>query len=109
MPLPSQNEILIPFLETLRDGQAHTRAQIIFNLAKRFQLTPDELNDTSGQHFTIINRIGWCDAYFNKANFITKEKHPKDNMQDTFRITMTGQNQLSRHASRITVGYLQSF
>jgi hypothetical protein len=109
MPLPSQNEILIPFLETLRDGQAHTRAQIIFNLAKRFQLTPQELNDTSGQHFTIINRIGWCDAYFNKANFVTKEKHPKDNMQDSFRITMTGQNQLSRHAKRITVGYLQSF
>ena len=45
MPIPSQNEILIPFLEILRDGQPHTRSQIIFDLAKRFNLTEDELND----------------------------------------------------------------
>lgn len=109
MPIPSQNEILVPFLETLRDGQPHTRSQIIFDLAKRFNLTHEELNDTSGQHFTIINRVGWCDAYFNKAGFISKEKHPKNNMEDVFRITITGQNQLSRHAGRIDVAYLQSF
>lgn len=109
MPIPSQNEILVPFLEALRDGQPHTRSEIIFTLAKRFNLTEGELNDTSGNHFTIVNRVGWCDAYFNKADFIYKEKHPKDNMQDVFRITIVGQNQLQRHANRITVGYLQSF
>jgi hypothetical protein len=56
MPLPSQNEILVPFLETLRDGQPHIRAQIIFDLAKRFNLTPEELNDTVGQHSPICNK-----------------------------------------------------
>lgn len=109
MPIPTQNEILIPFLEILRDGQPHTRAQILYDLAKRFNLTQEELNDTTGNHFTMINRVGWCDAYFNKADFISKEKHPKNNMDDVFRITSTGQNQLSRHAQRIDVGYLQSF
>lgn len=109
MPIPTQNEILVPFLETLRDGQAHTRAQIIYDLAKRFNLSQEELNDTSGNHFTIINRVGWCDAYFNKAGFISKEKQSKNNMEDVFRITITGQNQLRHHASRIDVGYLQSF
>lgn len=109
MPIPSQNDILVPFLRTLQDGQAHSRAQIIFELAKHFNLTEDELNDTTGNHFTMINRVGWCDAYFNKADFISKEKHPKDHMQDLFRITIVGQKHLKRHAQRIDVGYLQSF
>lgn len=109
MPIPSQNEILVPFLETLRDGQARTRSQIIFALAKRFQLTEDELNDMSGRQFTVINRVAWCDSYFNKAGFISKEKHPKDSMEDVFRISIVGQNQLHKHAQRIDVGYLQSF
>ncbi len=109
MPIPSQNEILVPFLEILRDGQLHTRAQIINDLAKRFNLTQEELNDTSGKHFTIVNRVGWCDVYFSKAGFIGKEKHAKNNMKDAFRITIMGQNQLSLHAQRINVGYLQSF
>jgi hypothetical protein len=33
MPIPSQNEFLLPFLETLRDGQPRTRAQILGKLA----------------------------------------------------------------------------
>jgi hypothetical protein len=109
MPIPSQNEFLVPFLETLRDGQPHLRGEIIFALGKRFNLTEDELNATSGQQYTVVNRVAWCDAYFNKAGFITKEPHPKDNFEDVFRITIVGQNQLNRHAKRITVGYLQSF
>jgi hypothetical protein len=109
MPIPSQNEILVPFLETLRDGQPHSRSQILGSLAKRFQLSETELNATSGQQFTILNRIAWCDTYFVKAAFVQKERHSKDPMQDRFRITIVGQNNLQRHASRIDVAYLQSF
>ncbi len=109
MAIPSQQEILVPFLETLRDGQPHTRGEILFILAKRFNLSEEELNQQSGNHFTIINRLAWCDTYFRKAEFVEKEKDGKDNLQDLFRITAVGQMQLMRHASRIDVGYLQSF
>ena len=109
MPIPSQNAILVPFLETLHDGQPHTRAQILEALSKRFNLTDTELAMKRGNQRVIMSRIGWCDAYFNKADFISKENHPRDNMQDVFRITMTGQNQLNRHIQRIDVAYLQSF
>lgn len=109
MPILSQNEFLLPFLNLLRDGQPHTRAEILDALAKRFNLTEEELNDMSGHQLTITNRIAWCDAYFGKAGFIAKEKNRDDNMQDIFRITIVGQNQLHHHAQRITVGYLQTF
>jgi hypothetical protein len=109
MSIPSQNEILVPFLQVLQDGQPHTRSDILASLTGRFNLTEADLETKRGNQRIIMSRIGWCDAYFNKAGFITKEKHPKDNMQDVFRITMTGQNQLARHAQRIDVGYLQSF
>lgn len=109
MPIPTQNEILVPFLETLAGGQPHTRDEILFELARRFDLSEAELTETTGPHITMINRVGWCDAYFGKAGFITKEKHPKDNLRDVFRITPVGQMQLQRHADRIDVGYLQSF
>jgi hypothetical protein len=67
------------------------------------------LNQTSGQQFTIVNRVAWCDTYFHKAGFVSKERHHKDSMQDVFRITQVGQMQINRHVDRIDVGYLQSF
>lgn len=109
MPIPTQNEILVPFLEVLGDGQPHTRSEILFTLAKRFHLSEAELNDMSGNQFTMVNRVGWCDAYFVKAGFVSKERDPDDSFNDVFRITATGQNQLKRHKARISVGYLQSF
>lgn len=109
MTIPTQQEVLVPFLEVLRDGQPHERGEILFSLAKRFNLTPEELNQTSGRQFTMVNRIAWCDSYFVKAGFVEKERDLKENMADQFRITSTGQMQLRRHAERIDVGYLQSF
>jgi DNA-binding MarR family transcriptional regulator len=109
MPIPSQNEVLVPFLESLRDGQPHSRSQILGALAKHFELSETELNETSGQQLTVISRMAWCDTYFVKAGFVQKERHAKDSLQDRFRITPTGQLQLQRHASRIDVAYLQSF
>ena len=109
MPIPSQNEFLLPFLQILSDGQSHTRSHLLFLLAKYFHISPQEAQDMSGQQFTLVSRVAWCDVHFCKAGFVTKTQHARDSMQDSFRITSLGVRELHKNADRLTVGYLQSF
>src|SRR5512133_1473965 len=109
MSIPSQNEFLLPLLHILGDGQSHTRSHILYLLAKNFQISQQEAQELSGQQFTLVSRVVWCDVHFCKAGFATKTQHARDNMQDTFRITSLGVRELHKHADRLTVGYLQSF
>jgi hypothetical protein len=109
MSIPSQNEFLLPFLQILGDGQSHTRSHLMYLLAKHFQISQQEAQELSGQQFTLVSRVAWCDVHFCKAGFVTKTQHTRDTMQDTFRITSLGVRELHKHADRLTVGYLQSF
>jgi hypothetical protein len=109
MPIPTQNEFLLPFLQALGDGQSYPRSQLMFRLARQFDLSEDEIQAMSGSQFTLVSRIAWCDAHFCKAGFVQKTQHPHDSMQDTFQITSLGVRELNRHPERLTVGYLMSF
>jgi ATP:corrinoid adenosyltransferase len=109
MSFPSQNEFLLPFLRLLSDGQTLTRSQLMFRLAKHFNLSEAEAQQMSGKQFTLVNRVAWCDAHFVKAGFVEKKAHHGDSAQDTFRIMSLGIRELGRRADKITVGYLQGF
>jgi hypothetical protein len=109
MPIPTQNEFLLPFLHILSDGQDHARGQIMFQLAQHFGISQDEAQHMSGSQFTLVSRIAWCDAHFCKAGLVSKTQHPQASMQDSFRITSLGVRELNKRAEKITVGYLQSF
>lgn len=109
MPIPSQNDFLHPFLNFLNDGKDHSRLQLITHLKKHFNLSDEEAQTKSGNQFTLISRIAWCDVHFVKANFVEKFPHPQNRLQDTFRITTLGIRELNRRASKLTVGYLQGF
>ncbi|MBK9751379.1 MAG: NERD domain-containing protein [Chloroflexi bacterium] len=113
MPIPSQNDFLLPFLTLLSHGKTYTRSQVLDGLAKHFSLGEAELNQLSGSQFTIINRVAWCDAHFVRAGFVAKTQHPTDSLQDTFHITSLGVRELGRQGHHgvppLTVGYLQSF
>jgi hypothetical protein len=109
MPIPSQNDFLLPFLQLLSDGQTLTRSQIMFQLAKHFDISEEEAQHKSGSQFTLVSRVAWCDVHLCKAGFVEKRQHHADSMQDEFRITALGIRELHRHADRITVGYLQGF
>ena len=106
---PSQNEFLVPFLRLLTTGQDLTRSQLLYRLAKHFNLTEAEAQHMSGSQFTLVSRVAWCDVHFCKAGFVAKTQHPTDSMEDTFRITPLGVRELNRRADKITVGYLQGF
>lgn len=43
MPIPSQNEFLLPFLQFLSDGQTYRRLQMLFKLAKHFNISNDQV------------------------------------------------------------------
>src|SRR5690606_25254483 len=109
MIIPSQNEFLLPFLRLLSDGQTLPRSQLMFRLAKHFNLSEADAQQMSGKQFTLVNRVAWCDAHFVKAGFVEKQQHHSDRMSDTFRITSLGIRELTRRADKITVGYLQGF
>ena len=42
MPIPSTDEMVLPVLQYIADGQEHRRLHIINMLAQRFSLTEDE-------------------------------------------------------------------
>ncbi len=109
MPIPSQNEFLLPFLNLLSDGQSMTRAQMLFRLAQHFGISEDEAQQMSGNQFTLVSRVAWCDVHFVKAGFVDKRQHPSDSTQDEFTITPLGVRQFNRRPEKITVGYLQGF
>jgi hypothetical protein len=109
MPIPSQNEFLLPFLKVLGNGETLTRSQLIYRLGKHFDISEEELNDMTGNQFTVLSRVAWCDVHFCKAGFVHKDKHPHESMQDKFRIEPLGIRELNRRPEELTVGYLQSF
>ncbi|MEQ8676534.1 MAG: NERD domain-containing protein [Aggregatilineales bacterium] len=109
MPIPSQNEFLLPFLTILSDGQSYTRSQLLFKLAKHFDISEDEAQAMSGNQLTLVSRIAWCDVHFVKANFVEKRQHHSESLQDEFRITTLGIRELNRRANKLTVGYLRGF
>jgi hypothetical protein len=109
MPIPSQNDFLLPFLQALNDGQSITRSQMLYRLGKHFDISEDEAQHMSGHQFTLVSRIAWCDAHLCKAGFVEKRSHHNDNMQDEFRITTLGIRELNKRPQAFTVGYLQGF
>ncbi len=109
MTIPSQNEFLFPFLNILGDGHNYKRSELLFRLAKIFNISEEEAQQLSGNQLTLVSRVAWCDVHFGKAGFVEKRQQHGDSMQDTFRITSLGVRELRFRANHLTVGYLQSF
>jgi len=109
MPIPPQNDFLVPFLTRLANGQTLTRAQLLFQLAQHFHISQTEAQQMSGNQFTLVSRLAWCDAHFVKAGFVEKQPHHTESLQDQFTITTLGIRELQKRPEKITVGYLQGF
>lgn len=109
MPIPSQNEFLLPFLQSLSSGQSITRSHMLFRLAQHFGISEEEAQQMSGSQFTLVSRVAWCDVHFCKAGLVEKRQHHAESMQDEFTITTLGIRELNKRPEKITVGYLQGF
>lgn len=109
MPIPSQNDFLLPFLNLLSDGRTLNRGQMTYQLAKHLGISEEAAQQMSGSQFTLVSRVAWCDVHFCKAGFVEKRQHHNDSMQDEFTITTLGIRELNKRPERLTVGYLQGF
>jgi restriction system protein len=104
MAYPNVNELLLPVLEILGDGKNHDRIEIIDLLSKRFNLTQEERDRTSGNNNLVFgNLIDFVRNYFTQHQLI--ETPTRGN----FHITKCGQYVLRHHASALSIQFLNSF
>ena len=72
MPIPDFQTLMLPFLETLADGRVWSMREATEHLAKRFNLTDDEINEMlpSGQTPIFSNRVAWAKTHMKAAGLI---------------------------------------
>jgi restriction system protein len=62
MPIPDYQSIMLPLLKQISDGQVHKFAEVKENLAREFELTPQERRELlpSGRQAIFDNRVSWA-------------------------------------------------
>lgn len=105
MSIPKYYEMHKPFLEYLKDGQAHTLKELKGWVADYFHLSEIDLTELlpSGRQTVFSNRIGWARTYLKKAGLIDSPARA------TFIITSEGQKVLAENPDIIDVDYLMKY
>ena len=102
--IPDFQSIMLPLLKLISDGQEHSTNEINLELAKFFNLTPEELNQylPSGLQKTFSNRVAWAKAYLKMADLIetTKKNYSK--------ITESGKKFLQTNPSELNIKTLKT-
>lgn len=72
MPLPKYNELYIPLLTAIQDGNVYTMKEIKEKVSQAMSLTEEELSERlpSGTQTVYDNRIGWAKTYLKKAGLV---------------------------------------
>lgn len=99
MSLPAENDLIVPFLERIADGNVHTKQAVADALAEHFNVRAADRGRQQGQ-FDIL--IDWCHADCTRGGFT-------ENFGDGFRITARGSDELRSNRDQITVAYVRSF
>lgn len=103
--IPKYEEIMLPFLEFLSDGNEHSLSESHDALAKQFQLTDIELRELlpSGRQPIFRNRVGWARTYLKKAKLIVSPKRAQ------FKISERGLDLLKENPKEITSKFLTRY
>ena len=72
MAVPDFQSIMLPFLESLQDGQERTMREVTEALAVRLKLTDEERQELlpSGQQTMFSNRVAWAKSHLKNAGLI---------------------------------------
>ena len=105
MPIPTYEEVMLPFLEVLREQGELRMRDVVDRLAGRFHMTENERNQLlpSGQQRIVSNRVGWARTYLKKAGLIESP------VRGRVRLTQAGQEALNRSPSKIDNDFLKQF
>jgi restriction system protein len=106
MAIPKYDEIMLPLLKVLSDGQSHSKRELTEKMADHFNLTPEERGQMlpSTRATYIKHRTGWASFGLRKAGLATNP------VEGTLQITDDGRNFLATNPSgRLTRSVLMQF
>jgi restriction system protein len=97
MPIPDYETLMLPILQFLSDKQTKKTREIISEVIKKFNITPDETKKMipSGRAKLIDNRVGWACTYLRKYGLISSPQRGQN------RITPEGLDLLSKDVDHI--------
>lgn len=72
MALPKYDELYVPFLTVIKDGQAHAAKAVASDVAALLHLSPEELAEQlpSQRQTVFLNRLNWAKTYLKKAGLV---------------------------------------
>lgn len=105
MTVPDFQTIALPLLRLSGDGNTHRLSEAIEQLAREFQLTPEEAAERlpSGRQSRFANRVGWARTYLTRARLLESAQ------RGSFTITARGREVLAAPPDKVTVAYLRRF
>lgn len=103
--IPTYEEIMLPMLKYISDGEEHSLSEVHDALAEYFELDDEEIRELlpSGQQPIFRNRVGWARTYLKKAGLLSSPKRAH------FKITDRGINFLKENPGEITSKDLTRF
>lgn len=105
MPVPDYETLMKPLLEAIADGKPYAISEVVEALAKRFDLTAEDLAEKipSGTQSLFYNRVGWAKTYLQKAGLLSSPK------RGVYRITERGKEVLREGPPEIDDDFLMRF
>ncbi|TWH49265.1 restriction endonuclease [Sporomusa sp. KB1] len=105
MAMPTYEDIMLPFMLRLADGQVHSLKELHKVLADDMKLSDEDRNTMlpSGKQYKFYSRIGWARTYLKKALVIESVS------AGHFKITHRGQTVLNQQPLRIDNKFLAQF
>lgn len=105
MPIPDVQAVMLPLLETLADGRVWTVREVTQHLAKRFNLTEEEINEMlpSGATPLFYNRVAWAKTHMKAAGLLDNP------VRGRVSISELGKSELAKQPPEINIRYLKTF
>jgi restriction system protein len=105
MPIPAFQTVMLPLLETLADGRVWTMREVTKQLAKRYDLTDQEIDEKipSGQAPVFANRVAWAKTHMKVAGLIDNPNRGRVSISER------GRAVLARKPAEINMKFLKQF
>lgn len=104
MAIPTFEQLMLPVLQAVQDGEPHALQSLVARLADQFALTPDERKERiAAGPSRMGNRVHWAVTYMVHAGLLERPSRGK------IRITELGRSVLTQKPEALDVAYLHRF
>lgn len=105
MAIPKYDQLLLPLLQFVQDGEEHALKDAVQSIENQFNLTDEERSQLlpSGHQRTIVNRAGWARTHLMKAEMI---EYPR---RGFMQLTKRGKEVLLKNPTTLTTEDLGKF